>query len=193
MILPIVGYGSPVLRAKAKNIASNYPNLSQLIDNMYDTMYNAHGVGLAAPQIGLDIRLFIVDGTPMDKEDKDPDTPNEDMSNFKKVFINPTIIEQSGQNWAFNEGCLSIPDIREDISRKQLIHIQYFDQHWVQYTETYSGTKARIIQHEYDHLEGVLFTDYLSPLKKQLIYTKLQKIQKGTIHVGYPMKFAKSK
>lgn len=191
MILPIVAYGDPVLRKKASPISFDYPNLGQLINDMYETMYNAKGVGLAAPQIGLSIRLFIVDGAPMnDSESKEND---EDLSDFKKIFINPTILSEEGEKWGFAEGCLSIPGIRENINRQSQLTIRYFDENGQEHTETYKGMRARIIQHEYDHIEGVLFTDYLSPLKRQILFSKLQRITKGGIQVEYPMRFPKKK
>lgn len=181
MILPIIAYGFPVLKKKAEDISPDFPQLDELIEDMFETMYQANGVGLAAPQIGKSIRLFIVDGSPFDDE--------EDMEDFCKVFINPTIIDQNGDDWNFNEGCLSIPDIREEVSRKPNITIKYQNQdfEWIQ--EDYNGVKARIIQHEYDHIEGVLFTDYLSPLKRRILKRKLQDISKGKIQVDYRMKF----
>lgn len=185
MILPIVAYGSPVLKKKAEDITPDYPELKQLIANMFETMYYAHGVGLAAPQIGLSIRMFIVDSGPMDEDDEDAFTP------IKKVFINPTIIEESGKKWFFNEGCLSIPDIREDVERQEKIVIEYYDENFEKHTETYDGIPARIIQHEYDHIEGVLFTDYLAPLRKKMIQKRLDKISRGQIRVDYRMKFPK--
>lgn len=180
MILPIVAYGDTVLKKVSLDISNSFPDLKELIENMYETMYEAHGVGLAAPQIGKNIRLFIVDGTPIEQL-KD--------ANFKKVFINPTLIEQSGEPWAYNEGCLSIPDIREDVFRKPLIKIKYFDENFIEHIQNFDGIAARIIQHEYDHLEGVLFVDYLSALKKQLLKGKLSNISKGKTDVEYRMRF----
>jgi peptide deformylase len=181
MIFPIVAYGTPVLKQKAKDITADYEGLEELIDDMFETMYEANGIGLAAPQIGKSIRLFIVDGSPFDDED--------DMQDFVKIFINPQIIEQEGEEWDFNEGCLSIPDIREDVKRKPKIRIRYQDENFDEIVEEYDGVKARIIQHEYDHIEGVLFTDYLSPLKKRLLKRRLNDIAKGDIRVSYRMKF----
>ncbi len=186
MKLPIIAYGDPVLRQRTKEIDENYPELDILIKNMFDTMYAAYGVGIAAPQIGLPIRLFVIDGEPYAE-----DEPM--MKNFKKVFINPQIIEETGDLWSYSEGCLSIPDIREDISRKEEIKIVYFDDNWVEHEETYTGLAARVIQHEYDHIEGILFTDKLSPLKKALIKGKLNDISKGKIDVDYKMKFPRLK
>ena len=182
MIIPIVAYGTKVLKQKAEVISSNYPNLEQLIEDMFETMYEASGVGLAAPQIGKSIRLFIVDGSPFADED-------DEMEGFRKVFINPQIVEESGEEWNFNEGCLSIPSIREDVSRLSKVRIRYQDQDFNNIEEEYDGTKARIIQHEYDHIEGILFTDYLSPIKKRLLKSKLNHISKGNVKVNYRMKF----
>lgn len=191
MILPIRAYGDAVLRKKAHDISSDYPELKELISNMYDTMNAAHGIGLAAPQIGLDIRLFVVDVSPL-ADDEDYQDIADQLVDFKKVFINAQILEESGEEWKFNEGCLSIPDIREDVSRKDTILIEYYDEHFVKHTETYSSIIARVIQHEYDHIEGILFTDKLSPLKKKIIKGKLNKITAGDISVGYKMRFPKS-
>lgn len=189
MILPIVAYGDPVLRKKAGDIAVEYPKLEELISNMWETMYNAHGVGLAAPQVGLPIRLFVVDTTPFsDDEDLSPED-QEKLNGFKKVFINAKIIEETGKEWDFNEGCLSIPDIREDVKRKPEITITYMDENFKPHTETYDGLLARVIQHEYDHIEGIMFTDKLSSLKKRLLKGRLEKISKGKIDVDYRMRF----
>ena len=182
MILPIYSYGCNVLNKKTNFISSDYDNLKDIISNMFETMYNASGVGLAAPQVGISISLFIVDASPFKEEDPSTD-------NFKKIFINPKIIEQTGDDWCFNEGCLSIPNIRHDIIRKSCIKIQYYNENFELFEESFSGIKARIIQHEYDHLNGVLFTDYLSSLKKRLIKRKLYNISKGNIDVNYRMKF----
>jgi len=189
MILPIVAYGDPVLKRKAKDIASDYPNLSELIGNMYETMYNAFGVGLAAPQIGLPIRLFIVDTSPFAEDEAIPESELEQLRDFKQTFINAEIIEEEGDEWVFNEGCLSIPNIREDVFRKPEITIQYLDEDFNQHIKTFDGLIARVIQHEYDHIEGVLFTDKISSFKKRLIKTKLTNISKGKIEVDYKMRF----
>lgn len=189
MILPIVAYGDPVLKKQAKEITKDYPNLDTLIDNMFETMYGAYGVGLAAPQIGLPVRLFIVDASPFAEDEFLETDEQETLKNFKRVFINPVILEESGDEWAFNEGCLSIPDVREDVFRQPNIKIQYQDQDFNTHTEELSGLAARVFQHEYDHIEGVLFTDKLSPLKKRLIKGKLANISKGKINVDYRMKF----
>lgn len=190
MILPIRAYGDPILRKKGQEITPDYPGLSELIDNMFETMEAAHGIGLAAPQIGLDIRLFIIDVTPL-AEDEDYTDIAEELKTFKKVFINAKILEESGEEWKFNEGCLSIPEVREDVKRKDTIVIEYYDENFKKHTETFSDIRARVIQHEYDHIEGVLFTDKLSALKKKLVKGKLNKISNGDIHVNYKMRFPK--
>ena len=169
-------YGDPVLRQRAKDLEPG-TDLKQLIQDMTETMHAAQGIGLAAPQIGKGIRLFIVDGSPLDEE------PG--MEDFKKPFINPQLIQEVGTPWEFEEGCLSIPNIREKISRKETLTIRYFDENWKQHEEVYSGMKARIIQHEYDHLEGKLFVDYLTPLKKKLLKSKLSDISKGKVDTEY--------
>ncbi|MBP7172997.1 MAG: peptide deformylase [Cloacibacterium sp.] len=190
MILPIRAYGDPVLRKKAKDISKDYPELDVLIDNMFETMKDARGIGLAAPQIGLDIRLFIVDVRSL-ADDEDYLDIAKDLKSFRKVFINAKILEESGNEWKFNEGCLSIPDVREDVLRKETITIEYFDENFVQHTETYSDIRARVIQHEYDHIEGILFTDKLSALKKKIIKGKLNRISEGNVNVKYKMRFPK--
>ncbi|MFT4779036.1 MAG: peptide deformylase [Flavobacteriales bacterium] len=189
MILPIVAYGDPVLRKKAAEIDENYPKLDKLISNMYDTMYEARGVGLAAPQIGLSIRLFIVDATPF----AEGDDPEPSAEGFKRVFINPIIFEETGEEWPFEEGCLSIPNIREEINRKSELKIEYYDENWDLYEEALDGVLARVVQHEYDHIEGVLFTDKLSPIRRTLLKGKLADISKGNVDVSYKMKFPKQK
>ena len=188
MILPIVAYGTPVLKKKGSDISPDYPAFEQLLENMWETMYEANGVGLAAPQVGIAIRLFIVDAFPFADDDELTEEEQKKLTGFKKVFINPQI-EESGEEWAFNEGCLSIPDIREDVYRQEEIQIRYWDENFKEHTEQYSGLAARVIQHEYDHIEGVLFTDKLSPLKKRLIKGKLNNIAKGNIDVDYKMRF----
>ena len=189
MILPIVAYGSTVLKKKAKDLPNDYPNVMQLIENMWETMYASNGVGLAAPQIGLSLRLFLVDTAPFaDDETLDIDDVKI-LESFKRVFINPTIIEEDGEIWEFNEGCLSIPDIREDVSRHERIKMNYLDEYFKPQTIILSGLVARVVQHEYDHIEGILFTDHLSPLKRRLLKAKLTSISKGAIEVEYPMKF----
>lgn len=180
MILPIVAYGDPILKKLASDIPKNYPNQKELIVDMYETMYSSKGVGLAAPQVGFSIRLFIVDGSPFEEEE---------INGLKQVFMNPVIQEEEGKLWKFNEGCLSIPTVREDVMRKEKLTIKYYDENWKLKKETYSGLAARVIQHEYDHLEGVLFIDRISPLRKRLIKRKLADISKGDVDVDYKMKF----
>ena len=193
MIIPIYGYGEPVLRQVGEEITPNYPNLSAIIDNMYDTMYNAYGVGLAAPQVGLPIRLFIIDTEPFsDSNDLTKDEQLQ-LKNFKKTFINAKMILEDGKEWCFNEGCLSIPDVREDVYRNERITIEYCDENFNKKTEVFDGLIARVIQHEYDHIEGVLFTDKISMLKKTLIKKKLQNIMDGKAFPDYRMKFANKK
>lgn len=189
MILPIVAYGDPVLRATCEEIDQNYPELETLIANMFETMYEAQGVGLAAPQIGKSIRLFIVDATPFaEGEDGDPG-----CADFKRVFINPIIFEESGDEWGMEEGCLSIPGIREEVKRLGDLKIEYYDQNWDLYEESLTGYAARVVQHEYDHIEGVLFTDKISALRRQLIRSKLNDISKGKTDANYRMRFPKAK
>ncbi|MBC3540163.1 peptide deformylase [Rufibacter sediminis] len=183
MIYPIVAYGDPVLRTKAQDIPQDYPELAKLIDDMFETMYHAHGVGLAAPQIGKSIRLFVIDSKPFMDED-------EAEKGVKKAFINPTILEESGEEWGFDEGCLSIPGVREEVWRQERIKIRYYDLEGKEYIEEFDDVTARVIQHEYDHIEGILFTDHLSALKKRLIKGKLTKITKGDVDADYRMKFA---
>ena len=189
MILPIVAYGDPVLKKKAKNIDKDYPRLSELIENMFETMYGAYGVGLAAPQIGLPIRLFLVDSEPFAEDDSFSEKEQEQLKNFKRTFINAQILEEEGDEWAFNEGCLSIPDVREDVFRQPKIKIQYQDENFETRVEEFDGLIARVIQHEYDHIEGILFTDKLSSFKKRLIKGKLSNISKGKIKIDYKMRF----
>ena len=190
MVLPIIGYGSAVLKTKAKEIPVNYPELNKLISDMYETMYDASGVGLAAPQIGKSIRLFVIDTSPFNTDDFEKNSGFE-VKSLKKTFINPEIIEQFGDFFSFEEGCLSIPNIREHINRKSDITIKYQDENFTHHQETFSGILARVIQHEYDHLEGTLFTDKISPFKKKLIKGKLNNIMIGKVSVDYKMKFFK--
>ncbi|MRH98908.1 peptide deformylase [Kriegella sp. EG-1] len=189
MMLPIVAFGDPVLKKVSIEIEENYPKLNELIENMWETMYNASGVGLAAPQIGLPIRLFIIDTRAFADDDSLSKVEQKELSEFKKVFINAVIEEEFGEDFTFNEGCLSIPDIREDITRKDTITITYLDENFKKKKETYNGLRARVIQHEYDHIEGILFTDKLSSLKKRLLKKRLTNISKGNIKIDYRMKF----
>ena len=191
MIYPIIAYGDPVLRKVTVDIEESV-DVKQLSEDMFETMYNAKGVGLAAPQVGLNLRIFVVDGRPfnegedMEERDKDPS-----LIDFKQVFINADILDEKGKEWAFEEGCLSIPDIREDVYRPEFVTINFFDENWVEHTRTYEGLAARIIQHEYDHIDGILFTDHLNPVKKRMLKNKLAKITKGIVDVEYKMKFPK--
>lgn len=192
MILPIIAYGSPVLREVGKEINSGYPGLKDLISNMWETMYNSNGVGLAAPQVNKSIRLFIMDSIQVFegmKEDEKKEFPGD--HGYKGVFINAKVIEKDGAEWPYNEGCLSIPKIREDILRQQTVNIRFQDENFVEHTMTFTGITARIILHEYDHIEGKLFIDYLKPLKKSLLKRKLNDISKGKISVDYKMSFYK--
>ncbi|MCF6294127.1 MAG: peptide deformylase [Flavobacteriaceae bacterium] len=193
MILPIIAYGDAVLRKKGEKITKDFPNLDALIENMYETMYEAYGVGLAAPQVGLSISLFLVDTEPFFEDDTLPVKEREQLKGFKRVFINAKIIEELGDEWIFNEGCLSIPNIREDVSRKPQIKIEYQDENFKTHIEEFSGLLARVIQHEYDHIEGILFTDKISSFKKRLIKGKLSNISKGKIDVEYRMRFPDAK
>ncbi len=190
MILPVRAYGDPILRKKGQEIDANYPDLKELIENMFYTMHAANGIGLAAPQVGLDIRLFVVDVSPL-ADDEDYEDIADELRDFKKVFINAKILEESGEEWKFNEGCLSIPDVREDVKRKANVLIEYYDENFEKHTETFSDIRARVIQHEYDHIEGILFTDHLSALKKKLVKGKLTKISHGEVSTNYKMRFAK--
>ena len=191
MILPIVAYGDPVLKKRAAEITADYTDLQSLITNMYETMYGAYGVGLAAPQIGLSVRIFLVDTAPFAEDDSYSEAERKALKSFKKTFINPEILEETGEEWAFNEGCLSIPNVREDVLRKPHIKIRYQDENFETQTEEFDGLIARVIQHEYDHIEGVLFTDKVSSLKKRLLKSKLASISKGKISVDYRMRFPK--
>lgn len=184
MILPIYAYGQSVLRKKAHPIDKDYKDLQGLIDDMFETMYSAKGVGLAAPQIGRDIRLFVMDTLQLNKPEK------RTKDGVKKVFINAQLLDETGEPWLYEEGCLSIPDIHVEIERKPVIHIRYMDQDWTEHTEVFEGINARVIQHEYDHIEGILFIDRMKPLKRRMINRKLEKIKKGDIDHTNPMKFA---
>lgn len=187
MILPIIAFGSEILRKKCAEISSDYPSLDSLLFDMWETMYAASGVGLAAPQINKAIRLFLIDTSPFfeDNQNHFQDNP------VKKVFINARIIDEDGEPCLFNEGCLSIPEIREDVNRNPILTIEYFDENFKKHIDTFSGLTARVIQHEYDHIEGVLFVDKISPLRKRMIKGKLIDIQKGKVNVNYKMRFSR--
>lgn len=198
MVLPIVMYGDPVLRKVGADIDKNYEGLEQLIQDMFETMYKANGVGLAAPQVGKSIRLFVIDTKPFSESEDDDDdefTPQQkkELKAFKKIFINARIIEEQGVEWKFNEGCLSIPKIREDVLRKPEIEIEYYNEKFVKRREKYDGVIARVIQHEYDHIEGKLFTDIISPFKRKMIAGKLADISKGKISADYKTRVYKPK
>ena len=180
MIYPIYAYGHPVLKKVAEEIDRNEVDVKELAADMFETMHNAQGIGLAAPQIGKSLRMFIADVTPLE---------DEELGDWKQVFVNPEIIEEWGQEWAFEEGCLSIPNVREDVIRPEKLLIRYFDEDWNEREEEFDGMKARIIQHEYDHIEGILFTDHLTAFKKRLLKKKLTNISKGIVDVEYRMKF----
>lgn len=179
MIYPVTVFGDPVLRKIAEPISSDFPNLKEFIQNMFDTMYNSDGVGLAAPQVSQAIRIFVIDSS-TDDEDEQP--------GIKKAFINPVILEKSGDEWVMNEGCLSLPEIREDVVRPETVKIKYLDEEFNEHTEVYHGFTSRVIQHEYDHLEGIMFVDYLNPLKKRILKNKLTAISKGKIIPKYRIK-----
>jgi len=189
MILPIVAYGDPILRKKGEPLTMDYPGLEELILNMWETMYQANGVGLAAPQVGLPVRLFIVDTSPFGEDEDLKVQEREQLKDFKRVFINAQMEEESGDQWVFNEGCLSIPDIREDVTRRERITVSYLNEKFEPCRENFDGILARVIQHEYDHIEGVLFTDKLSSLKKRLLKSRLANIAKGKVTVEYKMRF----
>ena len=194
MILPIVAYGTPVLRKVAMDIPKDYPHLQQVIADLFETMYASSGVGIAAPQVGKSLRIFVVDTSPFvngDRDDTDEysDEERELLKNLKKVFINAKLVKEEGEEWVFNEGCLSIPKIREDVYRKPKIRIQYYDEQFNFFDETYEGIAARVIQHEYDHIEGKLFTDRINPLRRRLLTGKLNDISKGKVSVTYKMQF----
>lgn len=178
MVYPIIVYGDPILRKRAREIEKGSVDIKTLVQDMFESMYAAHGIGLAAPQVGKSIRIFVVDGTTLEDEE-------EDMTGFKKAFINPLIVSESGEPWEFEEGCLSIPNIRENVSRKTTVRIRYTDEEGKAQDETYDGIKARIIQHEYDHLDGKMFIDYLTPLKKRMLKGKLTDISKGDVKTEY--------
>ncbi|GAB2795824.1 peptide deformylase [Rhabdobacter roseus] len=188
MIYPIVAYGDPVLRKVTRPLEKDEMDLKKLADDMFETMYSASGVGLAAPQVGLNVRIFVVDGTPLNEGEEEEDI-DPTVVDFKKVFINPQILHEEGDEWPFEEGCLSIPGIRGDVYRPERLRIRYRDLDWNEIEEAYEGMAARIIQHEYDHLQGKLFTDYLPTLKRQLLKKKLSDIAKGQVDVSYRMRF----
>jgi peptide deformylase len=189
MILPIRAYGDPVLKKVAKDIEPGHTGLEQLIADMFETMYEANGVGLAAPQIGQSIRLFIVDASPFAEDENGKPTEEAHLKDFKKVFINPYIVEEEGEEWGFEEGCLSIPGIREEVFRAERVVLQYQDERFVEHEEEFAGFAARVIQHEHDHLDGVLFTDHLPPLRQRLLQGKLRDIGKGKCDARYKMRF----
>lgn len=189
MVLPIVAYGDPVLKKVAESITPDYPGLKEFISDMFDTMYNAKGVGLAAPQVGRSVRIFIIDTEPFSEDEEYDEKERDALSHFKKIFINAQILSEEGEEWPFNEGCLSIPRIREDVYRMPLLRIRYVDENFVQHEEEYDGIIARVIQHEYDHIEGVLFTDRINPLRKRLLKRKLSDISKGNVSIEYKMRF----
>lgn len=189
MILPIIAIGYPVLRKKCIAIDKDYPELDKLITNMQETMRNALGVGLAAPQINKAIRLFLVDTSPFAEDDELSEEEQAFLRTFNRIFINAKITKEEGEEWAFNEGCLSIPNIREDVSRKSTITIEYVNEKFEPQKEILTGLAARVVQHEYDHIEGILFTDKLSSLKKKLLRKRIDKIKKGKVSVDYRMKF----
>lgn len=193
MILPIIGYGDPVLRKVGVDITPDYPQLKEVITNMYETMYNAYGVGLAAPQVGLAIRLFVIDTEPFSESEDLTKEEQEQLKGFKQTFINAKMIKEEGEEWGFNEGCLSIPDVREDVYRQEQITLEYYDEEFKLHTKVFDGLIARVIQHEYDHIEGILFTDKIAMLKKTLIKKKLQNIMDGKARPDYKMKFCNKK
>ena len=189
MILPIVAYGATILRKVSLPIAADYPQLADLIESMWETMYESNGVGLAAPQINKNIRLFVMDSVQIfaNKEEEEDEEVYPDAPGIKKVFINAKVLETGGKDWIYNEGCLSIPKIREDISRAETVTLSYMDENFVQHTDTFNGMTARIILHEYDHIEGKLFIDYLKPLRRKILQGKLNDISKGKVRVDYKM------
>ncbi len=193
MIAPVIAYGDPILRKIGEEIDKDYPNLNELISNMFETMESSNGVGLAAPQIGKPIRLFVVDASPFAEDEELEDEERNFLRNFKQAFINAEIIDEEGEEWPFSEGCLSIPGINEDVFRSETITIEYDDENFIKQSKTFSGLAARIIQHEYDHTEGIMFTDRVSSLKKRLLKKKLENISKGKVDVSYRMKFPKVK
>ena len=190
MLLPIYAYGQPVLKKVAAPIGPDYPDLQELIANMWETMYHAEGVGLAAPQVGQAIRLFVIDTLQIEEDDDDKKSKEQEVKGFKKVFINAQKVEEDGNPWIYEEGCLSIPRIRGDVERPENIRLRYLDENFTEHEETFTGVNARVVQHEYDHIDGILFTEKLKPLKKRLIQRKLEDIRVGKIKTDYKMKFA---
>jgi len=184
MILPIYAYGQSVLKKKAVDIGSDYPGLEKLIADMWETMYHAEGIGLAAPQIGKSIRLFVVDTTVINEKD-------DEEAGIKRTFINAQKVEETGKEWAYEEGCLSIPDVRGDVDRPDTVTLRYMDENFEEKVETFTGMNARVVQHEYDHIDGVLFIEHLKPIKKRLVKRRLENVRKGKVDVEYKMKFAK--
>lgn len=182
MVLPVLAYGHPVLRKVAAEIDKDHPGLSEFIESMFETMHASSGIGLAAPQVNKSIRIFIVDASPLAEE-------NPELAEFRRVFINPKIVEETGEEWTYNEGCLSLPDLREDVARKRNVRMQYYDEDFNFHDEVFTGMPARIIQHEYDHLEGKLFVDLINPLRRMLLKRKLTDISKGNVDVDYKMIF----
>lgn len=194
MILPIRAYGDPVLKKVAQDIKSGHPGLKELIADMYETMYAANGVGLAAPQVGLSIRLFVVDASPFSEDEKGILIPEQaHLKDFKRVFINPHVVDEEGEEWPFEEGCLSIPNIREEVIRHPRVVLQYMDEKFKEHEETYDGFAARVIQHETDHLDGRLFIDHLPPLRKRMLQGKLRDITLGKTDAKYKMRFPPAK
>ncbi len=182
MILPVYAFGSPVLKRKTKEVSQDYEGLEELIANMWETMYHAQGVGLAAPQVGKSLRIFLIDTTQLAKEGEE--------KGIKGVFINPEVIEEEGDLWSYEEGCLSIPDVRGDVERPPKVTLRYFDEHFQEHLQSFDEMDARVIQHEYDHLEGILFTELLKPVRKRRIKRKLDNIKKGKVEADYPMRFS---
>jgi len=187
MVLPVYVYGMSVLRKIAPDVPDDFVGLDKFIEDLYDTMHASDGVGLAAPQVGKSLRIFVVDTTPMaENNDDEPE-----LKDFRKVFINPYILEESGDSWAFEEGCLSLPNIREEVSRSKNVKIEYYDENWVLHEEEYDGIRARVIQHEYDHLDGKLFTDKVSPIKRKLLAPRLKSISRGRVDCDYKIIYPK--
>ena len=193
MILPILAYGEPILKKRAEEIEKEYPELDKLVQDMFETMDSADGVGLAAPQIGRSIRVIVVDGSPFADYEEIPKEERNFLKTFRQEFINPEVLEEWGDKWGFEEGCLSIPGIHEKVFRPESVRVKYFDKQWNEHEVSLSGRAARIFQHEFDHLEGVVFTDHLSPLTKRMIQKRLQNISQGHTNASYPMRFPNRK